>query len=249
MLLEVQGVSKTFTSRFGPVAALSEVSLKIGAGECFGLIGESGCGKSTLARIISGTLTPDEGSVSLDGQAVNARSSRSRRAHQQRLQMVFQDPRASFNPRMRVVDALREPLIHKLKRTTSQADGAIRKTMAQVDLASDLLYRRVHAISVGQAQRVAIARALLAEPKLVICDEITSALDVTVQASILELLAELRREVELSMLFISHDIAVVAQLADRVAVMERGKIIEQGPTAQVVGSPTQEYTRLLIELA
>lgn len=248
MLLDVQRVSKTFSGRFGPVAAVNDVSLSIGVGECFGLIGESGSGKSTLASIIAGTLAPDKGRVVLDSREVNPRVGASRRAHQQNLQMVFQDPRASFNPRMRVIDALREPLVHKLSLSATQADRAIAEVLDQVNLSQQVLGRRVHMASVGQAQRVAIARALLARPALIICDEITSALDVTVQASILELLAKLRTERELSMLFISHDIAVVAQVADRIAVMDHGRIIESGPTAQVINQPTQGYTKLLIDL-
>ncbi|WP_198011028.1 ABC transporter ATP-binding protein [Propionibacterium sp. oral taxon 192] len=249
MLLEVHDVDKTFTNRFGSVTAAFGVSFEVSAGECFGLIGESGSGKSTIASIVSGTLAPDSGTVCLDGQALDTRSARSRKAHQRKLQMVFQDPRASFNPRMKVMDALREPLIHKLGRAKDEADAAIEQVMEQVNLPTGMLRRGVHTISVGQAQRVAIARALLAEPRLIVCDEITSALDVTVQASILELLAHLRREQELSMLFVSHDMAVVAQLSDRVAVMESGRIIEQGPVDQVIGNPVQEYTRLLIDLA
>lgn len=249
MLLEVHDVDKTFTNRFGSVTAAFGVSFEVSAGECFGLIGESGSGKSTIASIVSGTLAPDSGTVCLDGQALDTRSARSRKAHQRKLQMVFQDPRASFNPRMKVMDVLREPLIHKLGRAKDEADAAIEQVMEQVNLPTGMLRRGVHTISVGQAQRVAIARALLAEPRLIVCDEITSALDVTVQASILELLAHLRREQELSMLFVSHDMAVVAQLSDRVAVMESGRIIEQGPVDQVIGNPVQEYTRLLIDLA
>ena len=163
--------------------------------------------------------------------------------------MVFQDPRTSFNPRMRVADALREPLIYKLRRSAEEQWEAIHVMLERVNLPEEILRRGLHAISVGQAQRVAIARALLAEPTLIICDEITSALDVTVQASILDLLAQLRREQELSMLFISHDIAVVAQLADRIAVIKAGRIIEHGPTQEVLANPTHDYTRLLIELA
>jgi ABC transport protein, ATP-binding component len=249
MLLDVQEVSRVFMGRRGPVEAVKPTSLQIAAGECFGLIGESGSGKSTLAGMISGTITPTSGTVELAGHRLDATSSRSRREHQRRLQMVFQDPRTSFNPRMRVADALREPLVHKLGRSVKEQWEAIHVMLERVNLPAEILQRGVHSISIGQAQRVAIARALLAEPTLIICDEITSALDVTVQASILELLGQLRREQELSMLFISHDLAVVAQLADRLAVMQEGRIIEQGRTAETLAHPAEDYTRLLIELA
>lgn len=165
------------------------------------------------------------------------------------LQMVFQDPRNSFNPRMRVAEALAEPLKYKLRRDPASRAEAIGAMLERVNLPESILRRGMHSISVGQAQRVGIARALLAEASLILCDEITSALDVTVQASILELLRELRQEQELSMLFISHDIAVVAQIADRVAVMESGRLVEHGETTRVLRQPSDPYTRMLIELA
>ncbi|MDO5093119.1 MAG: dipeptide/oligopeptide/nickel ABC transporter ATP-binding protein [Propionibacteriaceae bacterium] len=249
MLLEVNEVRKVFPGRHGLVEAVHETSLHIAAGECFGLIGESGSGKSTLAGMIAGTVVPTAGTVALEGRQLHASRGRSRRAHQRRLQMVFQDPRTSFNPRMRVADALREPLIYKLRRSAEEQWAAIHTILERVNLPEEILRRGLHAISVGQAQRVAIARALLAEPALIICDEITSALDVTVQASILDLLVQLRREQELSMLFISHDIAVVSQLADRIAVMKNGRILEQGPTQEVLANPADDYTKLLIDLA
>lgn len=249
MLLEVDQVRKVFGTKRGQFEAVTPTSLQIAAGECFGLIGESGSGKSTLARMIAGTLAPTEGTIDLDGYRLNPKSGASRRAHQQRLQMVFQDPRASFNPRMRVLDALREPLRYKLHRSSQEQAKAISEIMARVNLPEQIVYRGLHSISVGQAQRVAIARALLAEPALIICDEITSALDTTVQASILEMLHQLRGSQELSMLFISHDIAVVAQLADRIAVMKDGVLVERGETREVVTNPSHPYTQMLIELA
>lgn len=248
MLLEVDQVGKVFGGKRGRFEAVKPTSLQIGAGECFGLIGESGSGKSTLARMIAGTLAPTTGRIVLDGHELKPGSAASRRDHQQRLQMVFQDPRSSFNPRMRVWDALREPLRYKLKRSSPQQGEAV-EIMGQVNLPEEILHRGLHSISVGQAQRVAIARALLAEPALVICDEITSALDTTVQASILTMLARLRRTRELSMLFISHDIAVVAQIADRIAVMKEGQVLEEGATSEVVRSPAHPYTQMLIDLS
>lgn len=249
MLLEAEHISKSYAARTGQVRAVDDISLHIAPGECFGLIGESGCGKSTLAGILAGFVPPDSGTVRLAGQQLDQRSATSRRAHQRQLQMVFQDPRSSFNPRMSIGRSLREPLVHKLHRSADEQQRAVAEALERVGLPASLADRGLHSISVGQAQRVAIARALLAEPALIICDEITSALDVTVQASILELLRELRVERQLSMLFISHDIAVVAQLADRMAVMADGRIIEERPTRELICDPRDPYTRTLIEMA
>lgn len=249
MLLEVDRVSKSFHGRRGTVRAVRDVGLTIESGECFGLIGESGSGKSTLAGIIAGLLAPDSGTVALTGTRLDARSARSRRAHQRQLQMVFQDPRSSFDPRRSIGDSLREPLRFKLGRNRSQQEDAVAEVLERVGLPVTIQGSGLHSVSVGQAQRVAIARALLAEPALIICDEITSALDATVRASILELLAELQTQQALSMLFISHDIAVVAQLAGRIAVMSAGALIEQGDTAEVISNPQHPYTRTLIEMA
>lgn len=249
MLLEVDRVTKIFSGRSGPVVAVDDLSLRVGAGECLGVIGESGCGKSTLAGIVAGFVRADSGTVDLAGRRLDPRSGASARAHQLKLQMVFQDPRSSFNPRMSIGEALREPLAHKLRRGVREQRKGVASALERVGLPASLAGRGVHSISVGQAQRVAIARALLAEPALIICDEITSALDVTVQASILDLLRALRAEQELSLLFISHDIAVVAQLADRIGVMAAGRFVEEGPTGAVIANPQDPYTATLIEMA
>lgn len=249
MLLEVDRVTKTFAARTGPVRAVDGVTLRIASGECLGIIGESGSGKSTLAGLVAGFVPPDHGSIVLSGHRLDGRSSSSRRRHQVQLQMIFQDPRASFNPRMSIGESLREPLIHKLRRSAQEQREAVTDVLRRVGLPASLAARGVQSISVGQAQRVAIARALLAEPALIVCDEITSALDVTVQADILALLADLRAERGLSVLFISHDVAVVAQLADRVAVMASGRIVEEAPTRELIDHPQSRYTQLLIEMA
>lgn len=249
MLLDVCQVSKTFNTRTGALRAVDDVSLSVEPGTCFGLIGESGSGKSTLAGMIAGFIPSDTGHITLSGSRLEPRSRRSRRAHVQRLQLIFQDPRASFNPRLKIRDSLREPLTDKRGLAREEQHDAVSAALARVHLPASTADRTVHAISVGQAQRVAIARALLAEPTLILCDEITSALDVTVQASILELLKELQHERALSILFISHDIAVVAQVADRVAVMAAGAIVEEGLTEAVVTQPQDPYTRVLVEMA
>ncbi len=249
MLLEVDHVTKTFQSRGGQVRAVSDVSLTIAAGECFGIIGESGSGKSTLAGMVAGFTRPDSGSITLAGKRLDMRSRASRRQHQSQLQLIFQEPRSSFNPRMSIGDCLREPLTYKLRRDRAGQQEAVEQALETVGLPASLSRRGPHSISGGQAQRVAIARALLAEPALIVCDEITSALDVTVQATILDLLARLRAERDLSLLFISHDIAVVAQIADRMAVMSAGRIVEQGPASRLITDPRNPYTRDLIAMA
>ncbi len=249
MLLEVDAVNKTFSGRFGAVHAVQDASLTLDAGECIGIIGESGSGKSTLSGIIAGLVHADSGTVTLDGATLNPRSRSSMRAHQRRLQVIFQEPRSSFDPRMSIGTCLREPLSYKRHIPRLEQKDLAVEALESVGLSSSLLERPIRSVSVGQAQRVAIARALLADPQLIICDEITSALDVTVQADILDLLRELRTQRQLSLLFVSHDIAVVASLADRVAVMRSGCIVEQGSIAQIVNEPAHEYTQLLISMA
>ena len=208
VLLEVHDVDKTFTNRFGSVTAAFGVSFEVSAGECFGLIGESGSGKSTIASIVSGTLAPDSGTVCLDGQALDTRSARSRKAHQRKLQMVFQDPRASFNPRMKVMDALREPLIHKLGRAKDEADAAIEQVMEQVNLPTGMLRRGVHTISVGQAQRVAIARALVSSPRAIFADEPSGALDQATGHEMMQLLTAAVSMAGATLVVVTHDVNV-----------------------------------------
>lgn len=249
MLLEVDEVCKTFHGRVGDVTALDHVSMSMQRGECFGVIGESGSGKTTLAQVVAGILPPDAGTVRLGGVLLDPRARASRRRHMRSLQVIFQDSRAAFDPRMSVGESLREPLVYKRRLSRREQDAAVARALDDVGLPAAFVDRGIHSISVGQAQRVGIARALLAEPELIICDEITSALDVTVQASVLSLLADLQAASDLSVLFISHDIAVVAEIADRIAVMEGGKVVESGEVDAVVNHPQHPFTRALIEVA
>ncbi|MBO3130288.1 ATP-binding cassette domain-containing protein [Dermatophilus congolensis] len=247
-MLEIVNVSKTFGTTAAKVRALENVTLTVGEAQCCGIIGESGSGKSTLACIAAGITVPDAGHVTLAGERLDPRRAASRRRHQKQLHMIFQDPRSSFNPRMSIGESLSEPLQHKRRLRRAERKELITAALEEVGLTADLIHRGIDSLSVGQGQRVAIARAILAEPDLIICDEITSALDVTVQAEILDLLVQLRRKHHFSMLFISHDIAVVAHLADRIAVMKHGHLIEEGPSHEIINAPTQAYTRLLIDL-
>ncbi|AMB58425.1 dipeptide ABC transporter ATP-binding protein [Microterricola viridarii] len=236
-LLEAVGLSRAFTSAGGPVQALDGVSLTLRAGETLGLVGESGSGKSTLARILLGLETPDAGTVRLDGEPWAPLPERGRRARRHRIGAIYQDSLGSFDPRWSVGRVLADA-----SRGTS-----VEELLDLVDLAPELAGRHPLTLSGGQRQRVSIARALAAEPEILICDEPVSALDVTVQAQILELLADLRREKGLSMVFISHDLGVIRQLSDRVAVMKDGRIVESGATEDVFAAPAHPFTRELLE--
>lgn len=249
MLLEVEHLVKSFPGRQGEVRALDDVSFSMEMGRCIGVIGESGSGKSTLAKVAAGVVAADAGTVTLAGRTLDPRSRQSRRAHQQSLQLVFQDSRTAFDPRMSIGESLREPLRYKRGMGRKEQDELVAECLEKVGLPTSFAERRMHSVSVGQAQRVGIARALLARPSLIVCDEITSALDVTVQASILRLLQDLRREENLSLLFITHDIAVVAEVASYLLVMESGQVVERGDVDDVVGDPQHPFTQALIEVA
>ncbi|GAA2348797.1 ATP-binding cassette domain-containing protein [Dactylosporangium salmoneum] len=247
-LLSVEEVWTTFKAPGGrglrrrEIQAVAGVDLTVTAGETVGLVGESGSGKSTLARTIVGLERARRGRITFDGADVTRGWPRGLRRN---VQMVFQDPRSSLNPRMRIGDIVAEGL--RAQRGSASDDVA--KLLEQVGVDPALAGRRPAELSGGQCQRVAIARALALRPRLLVCDEAVSALDVSVQAQILALLADLRTELGLTMLFISHDLGVVRQLADRVAVMYRGRIVEQGPAEQVYEEPSHEYTRSLLASA
>ena len=234
----------------GRVKAVDGVSLDIHAGETLALVGESGCGKSTLARAILRLIEPTAGSVRLGNVDVGCLSGEALRRKRAEMQIVFQDPFSSLNPRMRVGEILAEGL-QALRPEIGKAArrDLVSRLLEQVGLDAGAALRYPHAFSGGQRQRIAIARALAVEPKLLICDEPTSALDVSVQAQILNLLQGLQRERDLAYLFITHNLSVVAYLAHRVAVMYRGRIVEEGETASIVARPLHPYTRLLLASA
>ena len=222
--------------------AVDDVSFSVGDGEIFGLVGESGCGKTTVANAIAGLVKPTAGAVRLRGQTGSRRARRV-------LQMVFQDPYSALNPRLKVGAALSEPvLFYRLAETRPQADEDAALLLEAVGLERGFGHRFPHAFSGGQRQRIAIARALAAEPTLLVCDEPTSSLDVSVQAQILNLLKDLRDLAGLAIIFISHDLAVVRQMCDRVAVMQAGRIVELADTETLFASPRHGYTRELLSL-
>lgn len=229
-----------------PVRAVDGVDLEIRTGETLALVGESGCGKSTLARALMGLEAPTSGTVQFDGAALEAFPSRARRARCRDLQMVFQDPDASLNPRMTIQSAISEPLGLHERLESKERERRVLALMADVGLDPALRLRYPHELSGGQRQRVCIARALAVRPKLLVCDEAVSALDVSVQAQILNLLMELKRSFELSYLFITHDLRVVRHIADRVVVMYLGQVVEIGETAAIFAEPSHPYTRVLL---
>ena len=230
----------------GTVKAVDGVTLSLAPGEVLGLVGESGCGKSTLARTIMQLLPTTEGVVHLNGKVLTGMGGKELVASRRDLQMIFQDPYASLNPRMTVYATLAEPLLtHKIC-PRSQVHARVVELMGLVGLASRFMQKYPHEFSGGQRQRIAIARALALNPKVIIADEPVSALDVSIQAQILNLLSELCRKMNLSMIFIAHDLSVVKHISDRIAVMYLGKIVELGEARAVIESPVHPYTRALV---
>ena len=228
------------------VHAVNDVSFVIERGETLGLIGESGCGKSTLGRAILRLHEPTSGSVQFDGTDITALNDKAMTKMRSRMQIVFQDPYASLNPRRTVKQIVGLPLSIQGTATPAERDERVQAMLKRVGLRADQFARYPHQFSGGQRQRIGIARALITRPDLVICDEPVSALDVSIKAQILELLSDLKAEFGLTYLFISHDIAVVGYLADRIAVMYLGEIVEIGPTREVMESPKHPYTRALM---
>ena len=231
----------------GHVRAVDGVDLRIHRGQILALVGESGCGKTTLARAVLRLVEPTGGRVRFDGQALTGLSRREMRPMRRRLQYVFQDPASSLNPRLTVATALTEPMaVHGIGESLEERLETAARTLVEVQLTREHLWRYPHELSGGQRQRIGIARALCLRPDFVVCDEVTSALDVSVQAEVLQMLLQLRRERALTLLFITHDIGVVEYLSDTTAVMHEGKIVELGPTMRVCGTPEHPYTRRLI---
>jgi|RhiMetdeSRZDD1v2_1073273.scaffolds.fasta_scaffold19214_2 peptide/nickel transport system ATP-binding protein len=252
-LLEAETLEKRYTVRRGflggrrsDLPALRGVSFTVGEGETLGLVGESGSGKTTAGRIVARLIEPDAGAVRFDGMDWLALEGSELRRKRRELQVVFQDPQTSLNPRMRVGDQIGEPLrIHRLA-SGAALSSRVRELLAAVGLPADLATRFPSELSGGQRQRVAIARALAAGPRLVVCDEPVSALDVSIAAQIVNLLLELRERSGLAYLFIAHDIAVVSRIADRIAVFYLGRIVEEGPAAAIIEKPLHPYTAALI---
>lgn len=248
-LLECRNLTKEFRiGRGRTVHAVTDVSLGVEAGETLGIVGESGCGKSTLARMLIRLLAPTSGEVLLRGESITQMPAQEFARHRQDLQIVFQDPYSSLDPRMTVRDIIAEPLMTQRPRPTKEETTArVLELMRSVGVPGEFLWRYPHQFSGGQRQRIGIARALACNPSLIVCDEPVSALDVSVQSQILNLLRELQRTRGLTFVFISHDLSVIRYVSDRVCVLFLGRVCEMGPTEEVFCHPRHPYTRFLID--
>lgn len=251
-LLETRQLSRSFSVKAGAfgkpqlLKAVDGVDVRLEPGETLGLAGESGCGKSTLARLIMGLVPPSDGAISFRGRSIADMGKKERSAFRKDVQMIFQDPFSSLNPRMRVGDIIGEPLaIHHLASGSGKRTKVL-ELMNRVGLSEEHFYRYPHEFSGGQRQRIGIARALAASPRLIIADEPVSALDLSIQAQIINLLRELKREFALSFLFIAHDLSIVRHMSDRIAIMYLGRIVETGVRDEVFNRFLHPYTEALL---
>ena len=249
-LLEVKDLAKTYaTKSSGVVRAVDGVDFSVAQGEVLGIVGESGSGKSTIARLVLRLVEPTGGEVSFDGSDITGLNGQALRRMRRHMQLVFQNPHSALNGRHTIGDAIAEPFRIQSKMSRREIEASVEKLLDTVQLPKMFRYRYPHELSGGQKQRVCIARAVALKPKLLLLDEPTSALDVSVQAQILEFLRDLRAELDLTYVFISHDLTVVRDICDRVLVMKRGKIVEEGPTTQIFEMPSEPYTQQLLASA
>jgi hypothetical protein len=251
LILSARGIEKVFYQRdfWGrkkiATHAVQGVDLDLYKGECYGLVGESGCGKSTLGRCLLGLLQRTAGEVYFHGQEIKRNNLKTLREMQDKMQIIFQDPYSSLNPHWTVEEILREPL-RRLKLSRTEEEAKIKKALERVSLAEADRRKMPYAFSGGQRQRIGIARALIVEPEIILCDEPISALDVSIQAQIVNLLKDLQKELGLSYIFTAHDLAMVRYISDRIGVMQEGKIVEEGDCESIFQNPQKEYTRTLL---
>ncbi len=240
-LLIIENISKTFkVDKNKELQALKNINIRLKKGECIGIVGESGCGKSTLARIIVGIERKSSGKIIFDNKEIEGISKT------KDIQMIFQNPLSSFNPRMKIVDYMWEPLRNYFKLSKKDSIPFIKKSLIDVGLDENALEKYPHEFSGGQLQRITIARTIIIKPKLIVCDEITSALDVSVQKQILELLKKLQKDLHLSYLFIGHDLAVVQDISQKIVVMCMGEIVEELDSVDLKSKAKHPYTKLLL---
>ena len=246
-LLETKDLVKYFDTPKGKLHAVDGVNLSLDAGMTLGVVGESGCGKSTLGRVVLRLLEATSGEILFHGRDVRKMGRRELNAFRRKAQIIFQDPYASLNPRMTVSEIIAEPLIvSKLYRHSADIDAAVFRAMDMVGLAARMVNTYPHEMDGGRRQRIGIARALVMEPEFVVCDEPVSALDVSIQAQILNLLMDLQQEKKLTYMFITHDLSVVRHISDEIAVMYLGTCVEKGPAKELFANPAHPYTRALL---
>ncbi|MEJ2431649.1 MAG: ATP-binding cassette domain-containing protein [Pseudolabrys sp.] len=248
VVVAYEGARGAFCRRAPAKPVLHGIDIVIGRGETVGVVGESGSGKTTLGRALLGLIKPSDGSIRFDGDEITILSESAMRPLRRRMQMIFQDPMSSLNPRRTIRHIMVEPLLlHGLAANRVEAEQRVRSVLDRVGLPAVVLDRYPHEISGGQRQRVGIARAVVLAPDFVLADEIVSGLDVSTQAQVLQLLGELKREMDLSMAFISHDLSVVRAVCDRVYVLSAGRVVEEGACETVFAAPQDDYTRTLID--
>ena len=248
LLLEVRHLSKNFSAASTTIAAVKDVSFAINAGECVGLVGSSGCGKSTLARLLMGITASDSGRITFEQQVIDCSQTSTRKNYYQKVQLIFQNAVAAFHPRKSIGTSILLPMLH-YGYNNKTAQARLPALLADVGLTMQHANKFPHQLSGGECQRAAIARAISVSPQLLICDEITSALDLPVQDEIINLLLKLQTNTRMGLLFISHDIVLVQEICQRIMVMQAGTIIESGATRTVITAPQQKYTQALINAA
>jgi len=254
MYIDVRNLKKTYTKHTGflntksfTVNALDDVSFSVKKGQCLAIVGESGSGKSTLAKTVMKLLSPDSGEINFMKQNIVNLSSDETRIFRKKIQMIFQDPFSSLNPKFTIRQILSEPLEIHMMGDKDEIESKVIEHIKLVGLSEDDLSRYPHQFSGGQRQRICIARALIIKPEVIVCDEPVSALDVSIQAQILELLKKLQKKFQLTYLFITHDLRVVKYIADEVIVLQNGKLVEKGLVTQLFNKPSTDYTKALIE--
>lgn len=249
-VLKVSGISKSFKSPSGEIKAVNNVSISINEGECYGLVGESGCGKSTLSLIISHLQNADSGTVEFKGSDISKFNRKELMNFRRQLQIVFQDPYSSLNPKMTIESILEEPLkIHKIGNSKEDRIRLVNEIRTMIGLDSSVLEKYPSQLSGGQRQRIAIASSMILHPEFLICDESVSSLDVLIQAQILNLLKQMQKTLNMTYLFISHNLNVVSFMADRIGVMKNGEIVEEGPVEKILKTPQHPYTIKLLKAA
>lgn len=250
-ILECAGLTKIFSyGKKSPLVAVDSVSLSVRKGECYGLVGESGSGKTTLGNMICALENADSGKILFDGADISLLKGKKLLDFRRKMQVIFQDPYATLNPKHRIGSIIEEPLkIHRIGESHAERLKLVNEMRSLVGLPADILEKFPSELSGGQRQRVAVASAMILRPEFVVCDECVSSLDVLIQAQILNLLKEMQKSLKLTYLFISHNLNVVAYMADRIGVMYRGKIIEEQPTSELIRNPMHPYTKKLLESA